>query len=283
MNLPIHLYIPKWSSLRSWATLIILTGIWHCPIFLISQQIHMVHQIHVFSSFFFKIGKKKMGNWRFSKLKGKKNVKLVWSNLYHCTHETTCIWCSMCICCEIRKIGQCQIPVKIISVPKQKTGMKLMKLITYIYLNIHNAYCSKMAQSDILFQMFNKIFKSASSMPYFEAKICHSYSCNIISFPIPDIRLRLEHFSLFSFRFQEKFRENFTSVNITRRGNFTLTRWTDHNKGLVTLKHVVPLDINWNKFHASHWNSFLPFFLLANGRHESYFKWHLMVPHARIM
>ena len=31
-------------------------------------------------------------------------------------HEKTCIWCTMCICCEIRKIGQRQIPVKIISV-----------------------------------------------------------------------------------------------------------------------------------------------------------------------
>ena len=32
-------------------------------------------------------------------------------------------------------------------------------------------------------------------------------------------------------------------------------------------------DVVWNKFHASHWNSFLPFFLLSNGSHETYFKW----------
>ena len=31
------------------STLIILTPIWCCPIFLISQQIDGVHQIHVFS------------------------------------------------------------------------------------------------------------------------------------------------------------------------------------------------------------------------------------------
>ena len=33
-----------------------------------------------------------------------------------CTHEKTCIWCTPSICCEIRKIGQRQIPIKIISV-----------------------------------------------------------------------------------------------------------------------------------------------------------------------
>ena len=67
-----------------------------------------------FHGYFFKIGKKKTGNWRFSKLKGKKRVIGV-PICTHSTHEKTCIWCTPSICCEIRKIGQHQIGVKIIS------------------------------------------------------------------------------------------------------------------------------------------------------------------------
>ena len=37
----------------------------------------------------------------------------------------------------------------------------------------------------------------------------------------------------------------------------------------------VASNVIWNKFHASHWNSFLP---LPNVWHETYFKWHLMPP-----
>ena len=37
----------------------------------------------------------------------------------------------------------------------------------------------------------------------------------------------------------------------------------------------VASDVIWNKFHASHWNSFQS---SANGWHETYFKWHLMPP-----
>ena len=43
-----------------------------------------------------------------------------------------------------------------------------------------------------------------------------------------------------------------------------------------TLKHVAPSDVIWNIFNASHWNSFLPFFLLDNGKHQKCFTWHLM-------
>ena len=56
------------------STLIFLLAFWRCPIFLISQQIDGVHQITFFHGYFFKIGKKKTGNWRFSKLKCKKSV-----------------------------------------------------------------------------------------------------------------------------------------------------------------------------------------------------------------
>ena len=51
------------------------------------------------------------------------------------------------------------------------------------------------------------------------------------------------------------------------------------SKGLITFKRVAPLAIIWNKFHAFHRNSFLPFFTLANGKRKTYFKWHLMVPY----
>ena len=72
-----------------------------------------------FHGYFFKIGKKKTGNWRFSRLKCKKTCNWCtcnWCICTHFTHEKTCIWCTPSICCEIRKNGQRQIGVKIISV-----------------------------------------------------------------------------------------------------------------------------------------------------------------------
>ena len=72
-----------------------------------------------FMFFFQNWEEKKPGNWRFSKLKGKKTCNWYtcnWCICTHCTHEKTCIWCTPSICCEIRKIGQRQIGVKIISV-----------------------------------------------------------------------------------------------------------------------------------------------------------------------
>ena len=37
------------------------------------------------------------------------------------------------------------------------------------------------------------------------------------------------------------------------------------SKGLVTLKHVEPSNVIWNKYHASHWYSFFPFFYWPMG------------------
>ena len=50
-------------------------------------------------------------------------------------------------------------------------------------------------------------------------------------------------------------------------------------KGSVTLKCVVPSDVIWNKFHASHWLTGKKEGKSFNGRHETYFIWHLMVSH----
>ena len=71
-----------------------------------------------------------MGNWRFSKSKGKKCQLLMFflPNFEKNNHEKTCIWCTMCICCEIRKIGQRQIGVKIISV------------VILFYVLLHNRF-----------------------------------------------------------------------------------------------------------------------------------------------
>ena len=49
------------SGAHESSTLIILTPIWRCPIFLISQQIDGVHQIHVFSWLFFQNWEEKNG------------------------------------------------------------------------------------------------------------------------------------------------------------------------------------------------------------------------------
>ena len=146
-----------------WCTLIILTFIWRCPIFLISQQIGVFQNSKVKKRqlpIFF------MGNWRFFT-----------GNWRFFTFE---FWKTP-ICCEIRKIGQRQIGVKIISV-------------------IHQV------------------------APY------GKWKCNNLGLP------RL-HWNV-----------------------------------------CVASDVIWNKFHAFHWNSFFPFFLLANGWHETHFKWHLMPP-----
>ena len=77
-----------------------------------------------FMVIFSKLGRKKTGNWRFSKLKGKKTCN--WCICTHYTHEKTCIWCTPSICFEIRKIGQRQIGVKIISVGR--TGNCMVEL-----------------------------------------------------------------------------------------------------------------------------------------------------------
>ena len=58
------------------------------------------HQLHVF----FYLSILKNANYPFFLPNFEKNY-----------HEKTCIRCTMCICCEIRKIGQQQIPTKIIS------------------------------------------------------------------------------------------------------------------------------------------------------------------------
>ena len=96
-------------------TLIILTGIWHCPIFLISQRIHMVHQIHVFSCFFFKIGKKKMGNWRFSKLKGTISRVLFSGALSTLVRlDTTCMRLYLCVFfVKLDKLDRGKYPLKL--------------------------------------------------------------------------------------------------------------------------------------------------------------------------
>ena len=62
---------------------------------------------------FSKLGRKKRVIGVFQNWKVKKTCNW-WQT--HCTHEKTCIWCTPSICCEIRKIGQRQIGVKIISV-----------------------------------------------------------------------------------------------------------------------------------------------------------------------
>ena len=98
---------------------------WRCPIFLISQQIDGVHQIHVFSWLFFQNWEEKkrvigvFQNWNVKKTCNWCTCN--WCICTHFTHEKTCIWCTPPICCEIRKIGQRQIGVKIISVPATGT------------------------------------------------------------------------------------------------------------------------------------------------------------------
>ena len=56
--------------------------------------------------------------------------------------------------------------------------------------------------------------------------------------------------------------------------NFTFIK-----KGSVTFKHVAPSHVIWNKFHASHWLSGKKEGKSSNGRHETYFKWHLIARH----
>ena len=84
---------------------------------------------------------------------------------------------------------------------------------------------------------------------------------------------------------QDSFLHRITSTTIISKFHIEQEEY----KGSVTLKRAVPSDLIWNKFHASHWNSFLSFFLLANGWYDTYsyttyslityFKWHMMVSH----
>ena len=67
---------------------------------------------------------------------------------------------------------------------------------------------------------------------------------------------------------------------ISRVRNLLFDRIVGHFfKGLVTLKRVAPSDVIWNKFHVSHWQTEKKEGRSFNGSHETYFKWHLMVPH----
>ena len=51
------------------------------------------------------------------------------------------------------------------------------------------------------------------------------------------------------------------------------------SKGSLTQKHVAPSDVIWNKFHASPCQQKKKERKSSNGRHESYFKRHLLAPH----
>ena len=108
-----------------------------------------------FHGYFFKIGKKKTSNWRFSKLKCNKTCNWCTCNWCICTHftnEKTCIWCTPSICCEIRKIGQRQIGVKIISVFKLNLLINQMILITEIWSrDAHVNLLQRMLQTRTMF------------------------------------------------------------------------------------------------------------------------------------
>ena len=87
------------------------------------------HQLHVFLPFNFEIHQ--LHIFFFTILKKK--------------HEKTCIWCTVCICCEIRKIGQSQIPVKIISAFERK---KLSNWFILISENARNYISMKLCDNE---------------------------------------------------------------------------------------------------------------------------------------
>ena len=123
---------------------------------------------------------------------------VVWNKWNKCHHFTTYIWvkCDTCVNDTSFSVSTALLHLHDFAHPFVHSQMIIFAFLSHLNKdrdedaeihdkhrsNVHRTCCTKMAQINMLFQIFNKIPKSVSSMTDFDIKICRRYRLILIHF-----------------------------------------------------------------------------------------------------